>query len=140
MVSKMDHFGQFTVGECELLAIHYVCNCWIADEPVPVLLSIIASWKKCMKAAAMICQAIWRPRMAQKVHQKWKQRLKVKFLLVVIDVIWVSNAGGIVLVFVQLQPSVVNGIENELYCNLHTANIAQPLPIGFYPSNMSGGP
>ena len=34
------------------------------------------------------------------VHQKWKQRLKVKFLPVVIDVIWVSNTGGIVLVFV----------------------------------------
>ena len=32
MVSKMDHFGQLTVVECELLAIHYVCNCWIADE------------------------------------------------------------------------------------------------------------
>ena len=56
------------------------------------------------------------------VHQKWKQRLKVKFLLVVIDVIWVSNSRGIVEVFAP-NPSVANGIENELYSNLHMANI-----------------
>ena len=37
-----------------------------------------------------------------------------------IDVIWVSNTRRNCPVFAPARPSLANGIENELYCNLHT--------------------
>ena len=53
---------------------------------------------------------------------KVKTEIEGEVFVSVIDVIWVSNTGGIVGLFAP-NPSVANGIENELYCNLHMVNI-----------------
>ena len=50
-----------------------------------------------------------------------KTKIEGDVFVAVIDVIWVSNTGGIVELFAT-KPSVANGIENELYCNLHMVN------------------
>ena len=124
-VFDLETFGKKEKGGHCCCILYLVAGFWghlvhwyitVCRSAATLYLSIMASteeWRKHQPRVSGVEAAV----AASKVKTKIEGEV---FTRVVIDVIWVSNTGGIVLLFVQLHPSLANGIENELCCNLHT--------------------